>query len=142
MRQSCTAWRGSGWSGTSIGPVTFSWQAAAPGNTAASRSSLCIRWKGGGTLRPPRKRSTTRLRFRFHRQRLWKIGWSRMACCSVARIEPEVRKRGTSASGKLWWGPREMTMASSLALAWSSKLNPAQNFLRSAYPIARLTRPP
>ena len=31
VRQSCTAWRGSGWSGTSIGPVTFSWQAAAPG---------------------------------------------------------------------------------------------------------------
>ena len=52
VRLSCTAWRGSGWSGTSIGPRTFSWQAAAPGNTAASRSSLCIRWRGGGTLLP------------------------------------------------------------------------------------------
>ena len=78
---------------------------------------------------------------RFHRQRLWKTGWSRMACCSVARIEPEVRKRGTSASGKLWWGPREMTIASSLALAWSSKLNPAQNFFRRSVHPSRGVEP-
>ena len=52
------------------------------------------------------------------------------------------RKRGTSSSGKLWCGPRDSTTASSLAAAWSSKLNDRQNRLRRARPSARLIRPP
>ena len=49
---------------------------------------------------------------------------------------------GTSSSGKLWCGPSDSTMASSVAAACSSKLNVRQNFLRSARPSARLIRPP
>ena len=41
---SCIVWRTSGWSGISIGPVTFSWQAAAWGKRAAMRSSASMRW--------------------------------------------------------------------------------------------------
>ena len=43
-----------------------------------------MRWIGGGFVRPPRKRSTISERLRFHRQRAWNIGESRMACSSVS----------------------------------------------------------
>ena len=125
-----------------MGPVMFSWQAAAPGNSAAMRSSDSMRWIGGGLRRPPFQRSTTRARLRFHRQRLWNIGESRIAWVSTVRTVPVDRNRGTSASGKLWCGPSEMTTASSLAAACNSKLNDVQKRLRSARPSARLTRPP
>ena len=81
---SLMVWRTSTWSGISIGPVTFSWHAAACGNTAAMRSSDSMRWIGGGLRRPLRKRSTISERLRFHRQRAWNIGESRMACSSVS----------------------------------------------------------
>ena len=55
---SSIVWRTSTWSGISIGPMTFSWHAAACGNTAAMRSSDSMRWIGGGLRRPLRKRST------------------------------------------------------------------------------------
>ena len=126
----------------SIAPVTFSWQAAACGNTAASRSSDSIRWIGGGLRRPPRNRSTISDRLRFQRQRAWNIGESRMACSRVSRTVRLERYRGTSSRGKLWWGPSDSTTASSVAAACSSKLNVRQNFLRSARPSARLIRPP
>ena len=48
----------------------------------------------------------------------------------------------TVSSGKLWGGPREMMMPSSVAAAWSSKLKLRQNRLRRAKPQARLIRPP
>ncbi len=69
----------------STGPVALSWQAAAWGNTAASRSSDSMRWMGGGLRRPPRKRSTISDRLRFQRQRAWNMGESRMACSRVSR---------------------------------------------------------
>ena len=62
-------WRTRRWSGISIGPVTFSWQAAACGNSAAIRSSASMRWIGGGFLRPLRNRRMSRARLRFQRQR-------------------------------------------------------------------------
>ena len=77
-------WRTSTWSGISIGPVTFSWHAAACGNTAAMRSSDSMRWIGGGFLRPLRKRRTISERLRFQRHRAWNIGESRIACRSVS----------------------------------------------------------
>ena len=49
---SCIVWRTIGWSGISIGPATFSWQAAACGNSAAIMSSDSMRWIGGGLRRP------------------------------------------------------------------------------------------
>ena len=130
---SCTVWRTTGCSGISIGPVMFSWQAAALGKSAAIRSSASIRWMGGGFFRPPRNRSTISARLRFQRQRDRKIGWSRTAWVSVSMIDRLWRNRGTSASGKLWCGPRLITTVSSFAEACSSKLKLRQNFFRSAY---------
>ena len=96
---SCIVWRTIGWSGISTGPATFSWQAAACGNSAAIMSSDSMRWIGGGLRRPPLKRSTTSDRLRFHRQRLWNIGDGGDG--PPARAPPrtvlECRKRGTSA---------------------------------------------
>lgn len=144
VRVSCIVCRTIGWSGTSIGPLTFSWQAAACGNSAAMRSSDSMRWIGGGLRRPPRQRSTTSDRLRFQRHRLWNIGdgGDSTACWRTSRTVRELRKRGTSARGKLWCGPSDSTTASSLAAACSSKSNDTQNRLRSASPSARLTRPP
>ena len=140
---SAMVWRTSTWSGISIGPVTFSWQAAACGNTAAIRSSASMRWIGGGLRLPLRNRSTISERLRFQRQRAWNIGESRIACCErVLDRRAAAGSAGTSASGKLWCGPSESTIASSVAAAWSSKLNVRQNRLRSASPSARLMRPP
>ena len=78
----------------------------------------------------------------FQRQRTPKSGESSTAWVSTSRTVPEWRKRKTSSSGKLWVGPSESTMASSVAAAWSSKLNVRQNRLRSARPQARFTRLP
>ena len=72
------------WSGISTGPTRLSWQAAACGNMAAIMSSASMRWIGGGLRRPPRKRSTSNERFRFHRHREMNIGASSTACCSVS----------------------------------------------------------
>ena len=140
---SCIVWRTIGWSGISTGPATFSWQAAAWGNSAAIRSSASMRWIGGGFLRPPLKRSTTSERLRFHRQRLWNMGdgGDSTACSRTRRTVLVCRNRGTSASGKLWCGPSDSTTASSLAAACSSKSNDTQNRLRSARPRARLHAP-
>ena len=83
---SSIVWRTSRWSGISMGPTMLSWHAAACGNTAAMRSSASMRWIGGGLLRPPRKRSTSNARLRFHRQRARNIGESRMAWRSVSSM--------------------------------------------------------
>ena len=83
---SSIVWRTRRWSGISIGPVTFSWHAAACGNTAAIRSSASMRWIGGGLRFPPRNRSTSSARLRFQRQRDRNIGESRMAWRSVSSM--------------------------------------------------------
>jgi hypothetical protein len=77
VRQSWSVWRTSGWSGISIGPATFSWQAAAWGKTAAIRSSASMRWIAGGFFLPPRKRRIASARERFQRHRAVKIGVGR-----------------------------------------------------------------
>src|SRR4029453_4694255 len=82
---SSIVWRTSTWSGISIGPVALSWQAAAPGKTAAIKSSDSMRWMGGGLRFPLRNRRTINDRLRFQRQRDWNIGESRMACSNVSR---------------------------------------------------------
>ncbi len=69
VRVSSMVWRTRRWSGISTGPVTFSWHAAAWGNTAAMRSSDSMRWIGGGLRLPLRNRSTMSDRLRFQRQR-------------------------------------------------------------------------
>jgi hypothetical protein len=81
-------------------------------------------------------------RLRFHRHLAWNIGESRMACSRLVRAVALVTYRGTSSSGKLWCGPRDNTMASSVAAACNSKLKVRQNLLRNASPNARLMRPP
>ena len=99
-----TVWRTSTWSGISIGPVTFSWHAAACGNTAAMRSSDSMRWIGGGLRRPLRKRSTMSERLRFQRHRAWNMGESRMACCErvldrrAAEVAGHLRQRSSPIS--------------------------------------------
>ncbi len=126
-----------------MGPApAFSWQAASAGKTAASRSSASMRWIGGGLRRPPRWRSTTRARPRFHRHRTWNMGDSRSAWASVSSAVADVRKRGSSSSGRDWPVPSEMTTASSLAAACSSKSKRRQKRFRRARPRARLIRPP
>ena len=125
-----------------MGPAVFSWQAAAPGNTAAMMSSASMRWMGGGLRFPPRLRSTTRARLRFQRQRAANMGESSTAWVSTSSTESGCRNWGTSLRGKLWWGPSDKMMALSLAAAWSSKSKRRQRRLRSARPKARLMRPP
>ena len=83
-RQSCTVWRASTWSGTPTGPAgAFSWQAASPGHTAASRSSDSMRWRWIGRRLPPFMRGMTSARVRFQRQRAASIGCSRTAWVSA-----------------------------------------------------------
>ena len=84
-RQSCSVWRTSGWSGSSIGPPAFSWHWASAGNTAAIRSSASMRWSAGGVFLPPRMRSTASARPRFQRQRAFHMGESSAACASASR---------------------------------------------------------
>ena len=101
-----------------------------------------MRWIGGGLRRPLRNRSTMSDRLRFHRQRAWNIG-----AVEDGVLERVLDRRAREVVGHVlereeWCGPSESTMASSLAAAWSSKLNVRQNFFRSASPSARLIRPP
>ena len=49
--------------------AAFSWQAARPGQAAASRSSASMRWRWIGRRLPPVQRGTTRARLQFQRQR-------------------------------------------------------------------------
>ena len=131
-----------GWSGISRSPARFSAHAIWSGNTTATRSSACIRWMGGGTLRPPMRRGTASDTFAFQRQRMLKMGASSSACTSTSRAVALARYPGTSSSGKLWVSPSERTMLSSVAAAWSSKLKRRQKRFRRASPNARLMRPP
>ncbi len=93
---SSIVWRTITWSGSSIGPVTFSWQAAGSGNTAAIRSSASMRWIGGGFLRPPFHRSTRSDRLRFQRQRDRNIGdgGTSVAWVRVCSTEADRRNLG------------------------------------------------
>ena len=133
-----------GWSGTSSGPLAFSWQAAAAGNSAAMRSSASMRWMAGGFRLPPFQRRTASERFRFQRQRLVNManGGTSTACWSTSPTVAARRKRTTSSRGKECWGPSDSTSASSLAAACSSKSNVTHNRLRRANPKARLSRAP
>ena len=70
------------------------------------------------------------------------MGEARTACSRAAGAVSERSSLGALSRGKLCWGPRERTRASSLAAAWSSKSKVAQNFLRSARPKPLLIRPP
>ena len=144
FRVSSMVWRTITWSGSSTGPDTFSWHAAAKGNSAAMTSSASIRWMGGGFLRPPFHRSTSNARLRFQRQRLRNIGdgGTNTALVNVASTEADLRKPATSPSGKLCWGPSDKHTASSEAAACSSKSKFLQNFFRRDSPKARLRRAP
>ena len=64
-------------------PARFSAQAAWSGNTAASRSSARMRWIGGGTSVPPRKRGMASAREAFQRQRAVNMGASSSASVST-----------------------------------------------------------
>ena len=67
-----------------ITPPWLSWQPAASGNTAASRSAARMRRSGGGVRLPPVKRSTASARVAFQRQRVSHIGDCSAACTSVS----------------------------------------------------------
>ena len=132
----------SGCFGTRTSPDRFSAQAAWSGKTAASRSSASIRWIGGGTFPPPRRRGTASARETAWRQRISKSGapstaWVRV-CVSVSGF----RKRKTEASSKEWRSVSDRFTPSSVAAAWSSRSKERQNRFRSARPQARLTRLP
>ena len=142
-RQSWTVWRASTWSGTPTGPGgAFSWQAASPGHTAASRSSASIRCRWMGRRLPPFMRGSTSARFRFQRQRAPSIGWGSTAWVRTSGAFALESIDCTRVSGKLCWGPSESTTVSSSAAACSSKSKETQNRLRNASPSARLMRPP
>src|SRR5439155_19094464 len=64
------------------------------------------------------------------------------ACTSKSRTVLELRYRKTSSSGKECCVPSEITIASSVAAACSSKLNERQKRFRNARPQARLIRLP
>ena len=123
--------------------MTLSWHAAACGNTAAMQVV--------GLHALDRRRVAAAAAEPQHQQRAVEV--PAPAGLEHRRVEDGVLERvldraaatrsaGTSSSGKLWCGPSESTIASSLAAACSSKLNVRQNFLRSASPSARLMRPP
>src|SRR5207245_8602044 len=65
----------------------FSWQASASGKTADNKSSARMRWIGGGTFFPLRKRSKAKARPASQRQRAVKSGET-----STARWRWEDRK--------------------------------------------------
>ena len=132
----------SGWSGMRTSPSRFSWHATWSGKTAASRSSERMRRIGGGTLRPPEKRSTASARDAFQRQRAPNIGAGSIACVSTSSTVSGCRKRKTTSSGKLCCSASEITMPLSVAAACSSTLKLRQKRLRSARPQARLMRAP
>ena len=141
-RASWMVWRTSGWSGISRTPATFSAHAFWSGNTIAARSSACMRWMGGGTLRPGAQRGTASDTLAFQRQRMGKMGESSRAWVSTSRAVRLCRYAATSSRSKLCVSPSDSTMASSVAAACNSKLNRRQNRLRRAKPQARLIRPP
>src|SRR5262245_37732178 len=70
------------------------------------------------------------------------MGASSNACTSRSRTVLEFRYRNTSSSGNECCVPSEITIASSVAAACSSKLNERQKRFRSAKPHARLIRLP
>src|SRR5262245_36284709 len=70
------------------------------------------------------------------------MGASSNACTSRSRTVLEFRYRNTSSSGNECCVPSEITIASSVAAACSSKLNERQKRFRNAKPQARLIRLP
>src|SRR5262245_44791811 len=70
------------------------------------------------------------------------MGASSNACTSRSRTVLEFRYRNTSSSGNECCVPSEITIESSVAAAWSSKLKDRQKRFRNASPQARLTRLP
>ena len=75
----------SGWSGMARGPARFSAHAIWSGNTAATRSSACMRWMFGGTFAPPRNLGMASETLAFHRQRTSNIGASSSAWVRTSR---------------------------------------------------------
>ena len=65
----------------------FSRHAAASGNTAAIRSSACMRCSCGGTFEPPRLRGTASEIVVFQRQRVANTGASRNAWTRISRTD-------------------------------------------------------
>ena len=105
-------------------------------------SSASMRWIWGGLRLPLLKRSTVSARFRFHRQRVLKMGVGSTACSSTSSAVLLVTYRAISSSGKLCCGPSDSTMASSLAAACSSKSKVRQKRFRRAKPKPLFTRLP
>ena len=87
-------------------------------------------------------RGTASERFAFQRQRAVNIGEASNACSSRSPTVSGLRNPDSVSSGKVWGIPSESTIASSVAAAWSSWLNPWQKRFRSASPKPRLIRPP
>src|SRR6188472_1793362 len=101
-----------------------------------------MRCSGAAIFAPPRKRGTASERVAFQRQRIVNIGASSNAWTKRSRTILELRYRKTSSSGNECWVPSEITIASSVAAACSSKLNERQKRFRNAKPHARLIRLP
>ena len=141
-RQSAIASSTSGCFGIRTSPARFSAQAAWSGKTAASRSSVSIRWMGGGTRLPDRRRGTASARDAAQRQRTKNRGTPSTAWVSTGSRVAGLRNENTDSSGNECRSVREMTMPSSVAAAWSSRLKDRQKRLRSASPQARLIRLP
>ena len=90
-----------------------------------------------GIFFPARERSTANDRVAFQRQRTPHMGARSAACVSISSTVPGARKSNTDSSGKLFCGPSDRRMPSSVAAACSSKSKVRQNRLRSARPKAR-----
>ncbi len=81
-----------------------------------------MRWMGGGTLRPPRKRGMASARDAFQRQRAVNMGASSMACVRTCSTVCGFRNSNTNSSGKACCSVSEMLMPLSVAAACSSKV--------------------
>ena len=108
-RAACRRWSGARctWSGISIGPTTFSWHAAACGNTAAMRSSASMRWIGGGLRRAAAEPQHEQRAVEVPAPaRAWNIGASRTACSSVSstvrllHVARAPRRAGSCGAGR------------------------------------------
>ena len=97
---------------------------------------------GGNALAVPAAGYLASARETAQRQRAPKSGTPRTAWVSTCSRFSGFRNEKTDASGKECRSVSEMTMPSSVAAAWSSRLKERQKRFRSASPQARLIRLP
>src|SRR3984893_11260238 len=99
-----------------------------------------MRWMGGGTFFPPRKRRIANAREAFQRQRAVNIGASSKACVRTFSTVPAFTKAKTNSSGNACCSVNEILIPLSVAAACSSKLNERQHSFRRAKPQDGLMR--